>query len=479
MHQELYQQIPSSNTLLESSLLSEAIAHYGREVVLFSIRKELSLVRQEIVEGRTPNLSIKTLSTSIVNHIENIYKPTMKAVINGTGTVIHTNLGRSPLGQSVLEDLAHIIGYTNIEFDLEKGRRGHRSVHAKEALTYITGAEDVAVVNNNAAAVLLLLQTFAQGKEVILSRGEMIEVGGSFRIPDIMSASGAKLVEVGCTNKTRLSDYEKAITEDTAVIFKVHHSNFAMTGFVEEASLEELVQLCKAKNILLIYDLGSGLLRKPNLLKEITEHDVATAVSLGVDLVSFSTDKLMGGPQGGVIVGKKELVEKCNKHPLMRSLRVGKLTYSALSTVCREYLSDETLFKNNPLFTALSQNFEEIEQRAQELAETINQNYAIATVVASNAQVGGGTLPHVKLSSMSVKIDAHLSSTKKREVFAEKLFKQLLTQPMPIVSVLKEGFVHIDLFTITSAQVPRVAEAIITLVSPVLQSQKTNEGALL
>lgn len=459
MSKELLKNIPNVNRLLDTELLQNAIDMYDRDVVVYATRLVLSEIRATIHNGGNCSTELLSISNSIVSRVTAIYQPTLKPVINATGTVIHTNLGRAPLGQSVIENLADTAGYTNIEFDLKSGGRGHRSVHAKEALKYITGAEDVAVVNNNAAAVLLLLQTFAQGKEVILSRGEMIEVGGAFRIPDIMKSSGAKLVEIGCTNKTRISDYEDAITEDTEVIFKVHHSNFSMSGFVEEASVEELVELCKRKNLILIYDLGSGLLRKPKLLRDIPEHDVATAVKLGVDLVSFSTDKLMGGPQGGVIVGKSALVQRCNKHPLMRSLRVGKLTYSALSTVCRDYLTDETLLKNNPLFASLSQTKDEILVRAKKLLEMINLD-SEAEIVESKAQVGGGTLPDFFIDSYSVKIKSPSQKVREREAFSEKLYYGLMQLETPIIAVLKEGFVHFDLFTLLESQLEVVADSI-------------------
>ena len=246
--------------------------------------------------------------------------------------------------------------YSNLEFDLKIGRRGQRNSHISELMKFVTQAEDAVVVNNNAAAVMLILKTFAEGKEVIISRGELIEIGGSFRIPEIMKASGCKMIEVGATNRTKLSDYENAITKDTALIFKAHKSNYYIDGFTEEVELSELSDLAREHELLFVYDLGSGLLRKPEGLPLEDEPDVRSSIKAGCDIVSFSGDKLLGGPQAGIIAGKSDLIQKIAKDPMMRALRVGKMTIAALSAVMRFYMKDEDLLTKVPIFLSNSNN---------------------------------------------------------------------------------------------------------------------------
>ncbi|MFH2034091.1 MAG: L-seryl-tRNA(Sec) selenium transferase, partial [Candidatus Margulisiibacteriota bacterium] len=316
--------LPGVDVLLNEASVKELAAAHGIELVTYAARNTINSAREKILNG-SPQID---LVSEVKNLIEKISKPSLKPVINATGIILHTNLGRAPLS------FEPIRGYCNLEFDLETGKRGKREAHLKAPLKYITGAEDTLVVNNNAAAIVLILNTLASGKEVIISRGELIEIGGSFRINEIMASAGVKMVEVGTTNKTRLSDYENAVTENTALIFKAHKSNYSIKGFSEEVGIKELAEFSRKKGIPFVYDIGSGLLRKPKNLNLEGEPDVRSALKDGAYLVCFSGDKLLGGPQAGIIAGKKELISKLAKAPLMRALRVGKMTIAGLSAVC-------------------------------------------------------------------------------------------------------------------------------------------------
>ena len=349
------QKIPGVDKLLISEEIKELLGQYGSELVTFSIRKVLDEIRAEILAGEKV-ATLDDIVLQIKKVIKTIGDRSLIEVINTTGIVLHTNLGRALLGNHVLEELRPIVSnYSNLEFDLNTGRRGQRNSHISELMKFVTQAEDAVVVNNNAAAVMLILKTFAEGKEVIISRGELIEIGGSFRIPEIMEASGCKMIEVGATNRTRLSDYENAITKDTALIFKAHKSNYYIDGFTEEVKLSDLSDLAKKHELLFIYDLGSGLLRKPKGLPLENEPDVRSSLQAGCDIVSFSGDKLLGGPQAGIIAGRYGLIQKIAKAPMMRTLRVGKMTIAALSAVMRFYLKDEDLLTKVPIFEMLNQ----------------------------------------------------------------------------------------------------------------------------
>lgn len=391
----------------------------------------------------------------------------MQPVINATGTLIHTNLGRAPLGETLLSALKDELStYTTVEYALEKQGRGHRSNHLKDVMHTLTGAENSVVVNNNAAAVFLVLKSIANGGEVLVSRGELIEIGGSFRIPDIMESSGAKMIEVGATNRTTLADYEDAITPNTTLLFKAHHSNFSMEGEVEEVSVEELIDLAKKYEIPLFYDLGSGLIKKPLQLESIDEMTVSEAITLGVDILSFSTDKLFGGPQGGVIVGRKELVTTCEQNPLMRVLRVGKESIAALQSLMAAYMDETSLEEVSPLFRMLNSDTDIVQKRAKSLQQRISRKVKEVTkVVKSKGQVGGGTLPDFFLPSFAVKIEPHFKNVRERQAFAEALHHKLHDLDMPIIPILKEGYIFLDCLTVFDEQVSYVGDALIGALS--------------
>lgn len=459
--------LPSVDAILRSNEGSALVVAHGREVVVYAIRQSIDQLRHMITNGiNAANVTDAMVIALVQKTVAAVTMPSLRPVINATGVILHTNLGRAPLGRVVLDELTPIIqGYSNVEFDLATAQRGSRGTHIATLVTCLTGAQDALVVNNNAAAIILALHTLAQNREVIISRGELIEIGGAFRIPDIMVASGARMVEVGTTNRTRSSDYEQAITPNTALIFKAHKSNYTITGFTEEVSVAELAALARAHHIPFIYDIGSGLIRKPKIAGLADEPDVRNALSQGADLVMFSGDKLLGGPQSGIVAGKKELVAQCGKSPLMRALRVGKLTLAALSTACRQYLNDAALIENNPLFALLERPVEMRRALAEKLCSFCQEHAIPVEVVVSSGQCGGGTLADFKLASFAVALVSPDGSKREMAAGAEKVFKQLLDGPLPILGVLREGRLMFDVTALFEEQLEPLAAALVAAFS--------------
>jgi L-seryl-tRNA(Ser) seleniumtransferase len=457
--------LPGIDLVLEQADIKPLISRHGRELVTFAIREVISKARDDILAGKKV-LGMEQVVFKVSEKVNSIFYPSLKPVINATGIVLHTNLGRAPLGEKVLEDMEDIIaGYSNVEFDLEKAARGKRDEHVASLLKYVTGAEDAVVVNNNAAGLMVALHTLANDREVIISRGELIEIGGSFRLPEIMTASGARMKEVGTTNKTHYPDYENAINDNTALILKVHQSNYVIAGFTEEVPLKELVKLAHSRGLPVLYDIGSGLLRKPGNLPLEDEPDVKTSLNEGADLVMFSGDKLLGGPQAGLVVGKKELVSRLKKAPMMRALRVGKLTLAALSSVIRGYFDDRTLAKTNPLFSILEQTHDDLIKKIHILYSQLTGARVKNKIVESIGQSGGGTLPTLKIKSAAIALVSEEKSQNQRSQFAENVFRQLLGLKVPIVGILRQGEVWFDVLTIPKDQLSHVASSIIKAVS--------------
>ena len=396
----LFSQLPSVDEVLNDKMIKIALKDYPRILITDSIRNEIDNSRKQIVNLKENIEDFKIdydfIINNILDKIKLNYALSLKKIINGTGIVIHTNLGRSLLSESIKEDIwTSASRYSNLEYDLENGERGSRYSHLKNIIKKLTKAEDVLVVNNNAAAVLLVLSTMAKNSEVIVSRGELVEVGGSFRISSIMELSGAKLVDVGATNKTHLYDYEDAITENTKAFMKVHTSNYRILGFTESVSVEELSNLGKKHNIPVIEDLGSGVfvdLSKYGLSYEPT---VLDSLSQGADVVTFSGDKILGGPQAGIIVGKKEYIEKMKKNQLTRALRVDKITIAALEATLRLYLDEDRAIKEIPSLRMLTYKIEELETKANNLYNMIiDLNLDININIEDGlSQVGGGSMP--------------------------------------------------------------------------------------
>ena len=459
-----YKDIPSVTAVLKEQSVKNFIEEYGDLPVKEAVRQTIASMRELIQQGK--DLPSKE------NYLQKIHSLTaelsgrsFRNVINATGIILHTNLGRAPLGQKMMNDISkQLAGYSNLEFDLEAGKRGSRYTHIKECLKLITGAEDVLVVNNNASSVILALNALCKGGEVIISRSEMIEIGGSFRLPEVFEAAGCKLVEVGATNKCRISDYEKAINENTKAILKVHQSNFAIIGFTQECGLTELKELAVKHDLPLLYDLGSGLLRKPANLPLEDEPDVHTSIKEGADLVMFSCDKLLGGPQGGVLCGSQELIRILSKTPLLRALRMGKLDMAALAWVCRQYMDDETLKTNVPIFSMLEKSQDKLKDEAESLAAALKNVKIDCEVVQSKGQVGGGTLPHVKLDTFAVALKAQ-GSGKEKKRFAEKLHRNLMKGESPIAGILREGELLFDILTLLDGEADKVVEALKTALS--------------
>ncbi len=451
--------LPGVNQLLEDERVAGAVWKQGRELVTYAVRQVLNDHRQQALADRSiPDREV--LVEDVLRCTQALSAASLKPMINATGVILHTNIGRAPLGEMIMQDLCEKTrGYVNLEFDLKKACRGQRNHHLREIIRYLTTAEDAVVVNNNAAAIILILSTLASGREVIVSRGELIEIGGSFRIPDIMKAGGVHMVEVGTTNKTRISDYKDALTENTGLIFKAHQSNYSIQGFTEEVSVAQLSKLARSRGIPFVYDIGSGLLRKPEGLP-FDEPDVRSAIKDGADLVTFSCDKLMGGPQAGIAAGKKELVEQLAKAPLMRALRVGKLTMAALSEVCIQYLDEKALFSKLPVFRMLKRTQEETRHMAQALRAACDKQNISCRILSSAGRCGGGSNPESCIPSTAVEILSNDPPLKGRQTFAEQLFSALLQTDRPVLGILREGKILFDMLTIFEEDIPFIADCI-------------------
>ena len=449
--------LPSVNALLDHPVIAELIDKHGRNVVTYAARRTIDGARARILDGQQAS-STEDIISEVVELLEAISGKSLKPVINATGVALHTNFGRAPLGQAIVNDIVEIAGgYSSLEYNLKKACRGNRNVHIVEILKFLTAAEDAIVVNNNAAAIILVLNILAQNREVIISRGELIEIGGSFRIPEIMEAGGARMIEVGTTNRTRLSDYEEAIGPQTALIFKAHKSNYFMKGFTEEVSVKQLADLARTHGLPMVYDIGSGLLYKPEGLPLHDEPDVCAAIADGADLVTFSCDKLLGGPQAGIVAGRGDLVSRLAQAPLMRALRVGKLTLAALSSACRQYLHNENPLTLNPVFAMLGRNRQELERLASKLLDELKRSNIAARMVESTGQCGGGSLPDVRFPSVAVEILPQSEIGDRKMTFAERLFNRLLNIDRPISGVLREGKILFDVLTVFEKDIPHIA----------------------
>lgn len=461
-NRNLYRLLPKVDELLEEVDIKRLLASIPRRLVVDSIREELDILRRDIGRlslNREQVLDRKNnLVKSVVDRAHNKDLPKLRRVVNATGTVIHTNIGRSLIGEKVMENIEDIaMNYSNLEYDLEKGIRGSRYSHLEDILVKITGGEAAMVVNNNAAAVMLVLSTLAKDKEVIVSRGELIEIGGSFRIPDVMEQSGARLVSVGTTNKTHLEDFERAITEDTKVLLKVHTSNYRILGFTSSVSAEELSPMSSKYDIPLVEDLGSGVLVDLSKYGLEYEPTVQDSIASGVDVVTFSGDKLLGGPQAGIIVGKREYIEAMKKNPLTRAFRVDKFTISALEATLRLYLDEETAVKNIPTLNMLSLTVDEIGKKAQRLYDILINAMEYKglnlNIVDDYSQVGGGSLPLEKLPTKCIRISSET-------IGISELERGLREFKIPIIARVYRDDLYIDLRTVREEEYKIIAEGL-------------------
>ena len=422
-----------------------------------AVREELETLRQDILSGKKigkNDLSRKKLVAQIQKRLQSKQGPNFKRVINGTGVVIHTNLGRSILPDSARHALVEAgTRYSNLEFDLATGKRGSRYSLVEQLLCDLTGAEAALVVNNNAAAVLLVLDTLAKGREVIVSRGQLVEIGGSFRVPEVMAKSGARLVEIGATNRTHLKDYEGAISADTAMLLKVHASNFKMIGFTKEVSAEELVELAVRYKLLVMEDLGSGCLIDMSRYGLRKEPTVQETVKAGVDVITFSGDKLLGGPQAGLIVGKRNIIDCIRKNQLNRALRIDKFTLAALETVLRLYYDPETVIEKIPTLAMLTANPAIMDRRARRLVRKVKKGLAAKCSIAvkiTGSRVGGGALPEEELESRAVVLEP-LDRT------VNELEKNLRLNPLPLLGRIEDDRFILDMRTVADDEIPLIA----------------------
>ena len=451
--------LPSIDRLRQRPTVRALETEYGRAAVLAALRGVTGTLRRELTgPGLSPiedgEQAATTIEARTAAHLATGFAPSLVSVINATGVIVHTNLGRAPLAESAVRRVTQLAaGYVNLEYDLAAGRRGSRSVHAERMLSRVTRASAAVVVNNNAAAVLLVLAALAQGREAIISRGELVEIGGGFRIPEVMRQSGALVREVGTTNKTRTADYAAAINDRTALILRVHRSNFRIEGFTERPRLDELVALGQRFEIPVVEDLGSGNLLDDQMPDGVDEPPVAASVAAGASVCCFSGDKLLGGPQAGIIVGDEELLSRIRTHPLMRALRVDKMTYAALEATLLEYARGRAR-TTVPVARMLTATAEEIDVRAAALADRVADHPLFEThVVGGVSTVGGGGAPGSALPTRLVQLTPRGGS-------AANLEARLRGLRPPIIARIENDRVVLDLRTVLPEQHDQLAAAL-------------------
>jgi L-seryl-tRNA(Ser) seleniumtransferase len=463
---ELLRKLPAVDEVLKENRTRQWLDSYPRVLVLDAVRTAIERRRKAIIEAgerssaeavSDQSLAMSGILDEAEAVLEEISEPGLKPVINATGVVVHTNLGRSVLSDKAIARMVEISrGYSNLEYDIPAGERGKRFVHIEGILKRLTGVEAATAVNNNAAAVLLCLNTIARGKEVIVSRGELVEIGGSFRVPDVMERSGAKLREVGTTNKTHLKDYEKAINENTGLILKVHTSNYKIVGFTKEVLPGELSRLGKKYNLPVMWDLGSGSFVDLSTYGAGSEPTVQEAVDSGVDVLTFSGDKLLGGPQAGMILGRKTWLDPIRSNPLARALRIDKLTLAALDATLNQYLDREKAAREIPTLWMLTQPLSEIERKAGLLALGIGKSSdadLTVTIQDDTSQSGGGALPTGNFPTRTVCL-SH------KRLSANQIESRLRLEKPHIIARIREGMVVFDPRTLNDEEIGKIVEAV-------------------
>jgi L-seryl-tRNA(Ser) seleniumtransferase len=436
--------------------LSENIPH---AVVKTAVQECIERQRARFLEGvETEEISAAEWQQMFLLEIGRKTQPNFRRVINGTGVVIHTNLGRSLLSKKAADALVQAGAYySNLEFDLATGRRGSRYSHVEKIICDLTGAEAALVVNNNAAAVLLVLDTLAHGTQVIVSRGQLVEIGGSFRIPEVMAKSGARLVEVGATNRTHLYDYERAITPETSLLLRVHTSNFRIIGFTSEVSAADMVDLAHRHGLLVMEDLGSGSLIDLSQFGLSREPTVQDIVREGVDVITFSGDKLLGGPQAGIIVGRKEVIDRVKKNPLNRALRIDKFTLSSLEMILRDYYDTDQALKSIPTLNMLTLSPATIKRRAQMLIRRVGrkiERQCGLSLRATVSRVGGGAMPEFSIPSWAVALEPF-------EIGVSSLEKEFRSLPVPLIGRIEEERFLIDMRTVQLQEIAMVGDILV------------------
>jgi len=451
-----FRRLPSVDRVLADERLKQIGEDYPRILLVNLVRQQLERERLAIAAGK-PASSLVKIVDSIRTQVRSLENPGLRPVINATGVILHTNLGRAPLSKEAAVAMDVMAkGYSNLEFDLDSGTRGSRQVHIEPLLCQLTGAEAALVVNNNASAVLLGLTALAKRKEVIVSRGQAVEIGGGFRIPDVMRQSGVKLIEVGTTNCTYVSDYEQAITPRTAALMRVHSSNFRLMGFTNEVTFENLVALANHNDLPVLDDLGSGCFLDTTKFGLAPEPMVPQSVALGAALTFFSGDKLVGGPQAGIMVGKKQFIDKLRKHPLARAVRIDKIRLAGLVATLIHYLKDEATTKI-PVWRMISTPLEEIDQRARQWVQALND---LAQVIEGETMIGGGSLPGGTLPTKLVAIGG-----KKGRNTAQILSRRLRSQEVPVIGRISEDILLLDPRSVLPEEDEIVLQALRNLVS--------------
>jgi L-seryl-tRNA(Ser) seleniumtransferase len=450
-----FRRLPSVDRLISEERIKRLARDYPHELLLNLARQQLERERLAIAAGNKCS-SIDEMVESISAQLRRLETPSLRPVINATGVILHTNLGRAPLSRETIAAMDEAVrGYSNLEFDLDSGSRGSRQVHIEQILCQLSGAEAALVVNNNASAVLLGLTALARRKEVIVSRGQSVEIGDSFRIPDVMRQSGAKLVEVGTTNRTYISDYEQAVTPSTAALMRVHSSNFLVVGFTHSVTIEELVALGQQYDLPVFDDLGSGCFLDTTSFGLAPEPMVQHSVAVGVGLAFFSGDKLLGGPQAGIIVGKKQLIDKIRKHPLARAVRIDKARLAGLAATLLHYLKGEATRKI-PVWQMISTPLEEIEQRARTWAEALGD---LAQVTEGESMIGGGSLPGSTLPTRLVAIGG--GRKRKGQNIVPTLARRLRRNARcPIIGRISDDALLLDPRSVLPEDAPIVLEAL-------------------
>jgi L-seryl-tRNA(Ser) seleniumtransferase len=449
--------LPSVDRLLAEPALVAVAEAQGRAIVLDAARETLSEARARIASGENAP-DVPTLVAQVAARVEEEAAGTLLPVINATGIIVHTNLGRAPLSAAARAAMDAVArGYSNLEYDLETGGRGSRYVHAEALLRRLTGAEAGLVVNNNAGAILLALSALARDREVVISRAQLVEIGGGFRIPDVLRQSGARLVEVGTTNRTHGRDFEAAIDADTALLLRVHSSNFKQVGFTAEVSLADMAAIAHTRGIWLLDDLGSGTLLDTTTYGLAREPMAQESVAAGADLVTFSGDKLLGGPQAGLIVGRADLVERLRRHPLTRALRVDKATLAGLQATLLHYVRGEAL-REIPVWRMISMSLDELARRASAMALTLADRGITARVAPTESAVGGGSLPGETLGSLGLAISARSAAAASARLRAGK---------PPVVARIVEGELLLDLRTVQ----PEEDEILLDALTAALRSE--------
>ncbi len=453
-----FRHLPAVNDILQAPALQSSSGAHAHEVIVAAVRQELAELRQRLAQGQPIDgqASAEGVAARVAARLGRELRPKLRSVINATGIVLHTNLGRAPIAEEAARAAYEAArGYLNLELDLETGKRSSRPLAIREWVCRLTGAESATAVNNNAAATVIALRALCQGKEVIISRGQLIEIGGSFRIPDIMAVSGATLREVGTTNITRLADYERAIGPATAALMQVHTSNYRIAGFTKSVALADLVALGQKRSLPVIDDVGSGALLDFNRFGFQGEPVARESIATGADLVLFSGDKLLGGPQAGILAGRKELIQKIEKDPLMRAFRLDKMTLAALEATLRLYLHEERALREVPGLRMLGMPLNELRQRAEALAVRLRQVEGVAAVKVREdvAYVGGGSLPDQSMPTAVLEVEARTLSD------ADFAYR-LRTGTPAVMGRLRDGKLVLDVRTVFPDQEAALIEAV-------------------